>query len=149
MLLPSFRFSVHFFVHGVLPNSVDIRFQKVSGLSTTVETKTQREGGQNLFSQKLPTGISHGNLTLTRGMVVGSSLNLEINTALSLFRFTPSNVLVSMLDEKAEPVPGAAWLFLKAFPSKWSTSDLDATSTTGLAIDTLELAYGRMQAMRF
>ena len=41
----------------------------------------------------------------------------------------------------------AAWLFMKAFPVKWSTSDLDA-GQAGLVIDTLELAYGRMQLLR-
>jgi len=32
----------------------------------------------------------------------------------------------------------AAWLFMKAWPVKWSTSDLDAT--TPAVIDTMELA---------
>ena len=44
-------------------------------------------------------------------------------------------------------LPMAAWLFMKAWPVKWSTSDLDA-STPGLVIDTMELAYGRMQVLR-
>ena len=138
------RFSVLFLAGGVVPNPLDIRFQKVSGLSATVDTMTVEEGGQNLYKQKLPTGISYNNLTLERGMVVGSPLNLEFNAAMSLFKFATSNVLVTLLGESKLPL--AAWLFLKAYPVKWSTSDLSAEPA--LVIDTMELAYTRMQVMR-
>ncbi len=139
------RFSVLFLAGGVLPNPIDLRFAKVSGLGVTVETTTVTEGGQNLYTQQLPQRISHGNLTLERGMVVGSPLNLEFNAAFSAFRFATSNVLVSLLAE--DRLPLAAWLFMKAWPVRWSTSDLDA-GQPALVIDTMELAYGRMQVLR-
>ena len=139
------RFAVLFMVGGVLPNPLDLRFSKVSGLSMTVDTESLAEGGQNLYTQQLPKGVSHGNLVLERGMVVGSPLNLEFNASLSTFKFATSNVLVTLLSEDGLPL--AAWLLMKAFPVKWSTSDLDAT-TPGLVIDTLELAYARMQVLR-
>jgi phage tail-like protein len=139
------RFAVLFLAGGVLPNPLDIRFQKVSGLSATVETEPLKEGGQNLYTQKVPTGVSYGNLTLERGFVVGSPLNLEFNAAMSLFKFATSNVLVSLLGE--DKLPRAAWLFMKAWPVKWSTSDLNA-SDAALLIDTMELAYTRMQILR-
>ena len=138
------RFSVLFLAGGVVPNPLDIRFQRVSGLSAEVETETVSEGGQNLYTQKLPRGIKYNNLVLERGMVVGSPLNLEFNAAMSLFKFATSNVLVTLLGEDRQPL--AAWLFLKAYPVKWSTSDLSAEPA--LVIDTLELAYTRMQALR-
>lgn len=138
------RFGVFFFAGGVIPNPIDIRFQKVSGLSAEIETETVDEGGQNRYTQKLPTGVKFGNLVLERGMVVGSPLNLEFNAAMSLFRFASSNVLVTLLHESKAPL--AAWLFLNAYPVKWSTSDLNAEP--GLVIDTMELAYTRMQIMR-
>lgn len=140
-----FRFGVFFFSLGVTPNPIDIRFQRVKGLSAEVKTTPLSEGGQNLYTQKLPDRVEYGTLILERGMVVGSPLSLEFNTAMSLFKFAPSNVLVTLFDEAAIPV--TAWLFIKAFPVKWSTSDLDATTATVL-IDTLELAYSRMQIMR-
>ena len=58
------RFAVLFLAGGVVPNPLDIRFQRVSGLSMTVDTEPLREGGQNLYTQQLPTGVSHGNLVL-------------------------------------------------------------------------------------
>ncbi len=144
-LVLGFRFSVLFLAGGAVPNPLDIRFQKVSGLAAEVETDTLREGGQNLYAHRLPKGIKYDNLTLERGLVVGSPLNVEFNATLSLFKFAPSNVLVTLLSEKA--VPLAAWLFLKAYPVKWSTSPLDAKDPA-VAIDTMELAYTRMQMLR-
>jgi len=139
------RFAVLFMAGGVVPNPLDLRFSKVSGLSMTVETEAVAEGGQNLYTQQLPKSVSHGNLVLERGMVVGSPLNIEFNASLSSFKFVTSNVLVTLLSE--DSLPMAAWLFMKAWPVKWSTSDLDAT-TPGLVIDTMELAYARMQVLR-
>lgn len=144
-ILLGFRFGVVFFIAGVRPNPIDIRFQKVRGLSAEVKLTPQPQGGQNLYTQQLPTGIEHGNLILERGMMVGSPLNIEFNAALSLFAFLPSNVLVILFNENSIPV--ASWLFIKAYPVKWSVSDLDATDKTVL-IDTLELAYARMQILR-
>lgn len=138
------RFGVLFLAGGVLPNPLDIRFQKVSGLSVEVETEPVNEGGQNLYTQRLPKGIKYNNLVLERGMVIGSPLNLEFNATMSLFKFATSNVLVTLLAEDKSPL--AAWLFLKAYPVKWSTSDLAAEPA--LVIDTMELAYTRMQVLR-
>lgn len=141
----NFRFAVYFFAGGVLPNPIDIRFQRVSGLSARIEPEAVPEGGENLYIHRLPTRIQYQNLVLERGFVVGSLLNLEFNTAMSLFRFAPSNVMVTLLDEDGGPL--AAWLFLKAYPVAWSTAEL-TVSKEEVLIDTLELAYTRMQAMR-
>ncbi len=144
--LLGFRFAVFFLAAGVVPNPIDIRFQRVRGLSATVETSPRKEGGQNLYTQKLPRAIDYGNLVLERGMVVGSPLQLELQAAFSQFQFMPSNVVVILFGDQGEPK--AAWLFLRAYPVKWSTSDLDAEDKK-VVIDTLELAYSRMQPLRF
>src|SRR5271165_4984023 len=140
-----FRFGVLFIVGGVIPNPLDIRFQKVSGLSAEVTTTTVEEGGQNLYIHRLPKRVSYNNLVLERGMVVGSPLNIEFNAAMSLFKFTPSSVLVFLMD--ADKVPVAGWTFFNAYPVSWATSDLDAQQKA-VVIDTLELAYNRMQIVR-
>jgi phage tail-like protein len=140
-----FRFGVLFFAGGVIPNPLDILFQKVSGLNATVNTSTVEEGGQNLYSHRLPGRIQYDNLVLERGLVVGSPLVIEFNVAMSLFKFSPSNVLVTLLDDAAIPISG--WLFMNAYPVKWRVSDLDATANT-VVIETLELAYQRMQVIR-
>lgn len=139
------RFGVFFLMGGVLPNPLDIRFQRVSGLTARVETTTVQEGGQNLYSHRLPKKINYENLVLERGFVVGSLLNIEFNVAMSAFKFAPSNVIVTLFSEQA--IPLAAWMFLKAYPVRWSTADLNAGEDK-ILIDTLELAYTRMQVMR-
>ena len=144
-LILGFRFGVFFFAGGVIPNPLDIRFQKVSGLSAEVKTTPLAEGGQNLYTHRLPDRIDYGNLILERGMVVGSPLNIEFNVAMSLFKFAASNVMVTLFAEDKTPL--AAWLFMKAYPVKWSTSDLNAAEKE-VVIDTMELAYTRMQLMR-
>ena len=140
-----FRFGVSFLVGGLVPNTIDTRFQKVQGIAAEVTTTTIEEGGQNLFTHRVPQRVSYGNLVLERGFVVGSPLNIEFNVAMSQFAFLPSNVIVYLLNQQANPI--AAWMFIKAYPVKWTSSDLDATEES-LVIDTLELAYERMQTLR-
>ncbi len=140
-----YRFAVVFFVGGVVPNPIDTMFQKVSGLGSTVDTITVEEGGQNLYTQRLPKKIQHDNLVLERGLVVGSPLVIELNIAMTLFKFAPSNVLVSLLDGSAVPI--ASWMFLNAYPVKWSVSDLDADQNS-VMIETMELTYQNMIIMR-
>lgn len=140
-----FHFLVSFLIGGVLPNPLDIRFQKVSGISSEIETTDIREGGENVFRHRLPNHVTYNNLVLERGFVVGSPLNIEFNVAMSTMEFAPSNVLVILLNEDSIPIAG--WLFQRAYPVKWSTSDLDANNN-GVVIDTMELAYARFQSLR-
>lgn len=146
MTLPlSSRFAVVIFALGVVPNPIDLRFQRVSGLSASISTVSVREGGQQLYTHRLPDMVSYENLVLERGFMVGSPLNIEFNIAFSQMKFAPSNVMVTLLNEDAQPIAG--WMFMQAFPVRWSTADLDA-SRDEVLIDTLELAYTRMQAIR-
>ncbi len=140
-----FHFQVTFLIGGIVPNLLDIRFQKVSGISSEVEIEELKEGGQNLFTHRLPNGIKYGNLVLERGMVIGSPLNVEFNVAMSTFTFFPSNVLVSLLDEGSVPISN--WVFVHAYPVKWSVSDLDANNNA-IVIDTMELAYEKFISIR-
>lgn len=143
----SYRFGVLFFVGGVkyYVNLIDTLFQKVSGITSTVNTMTIEEGGQNLYSQKVPQKIQHDNLVLERGIVTPSPLSIEFNIAMSRFAFRPSTVLVNLLDNTRIPI--ASWLFINAYPVKWSISDLDANQNT-VVIETMELAYQRVQSIR-
>jgi phage tail-like protein len=143
--IAGFRFGVFFFAGGVIPNPLDIRFQSVGGLNASISMVTHREGGELLYQHRLPDIIGYDNLVLKRGVTVGSLLTIEFNAAMTLFRFAPSNVLVTALSEDMIPVAG--WMFIRAYPVRWLTSDLDATAT-GVMIETMELAYARMQVVR-
>lgn len=138
------RFAVVFFMRGWAPNPIDIRFESVSGLSSEVSLETIAEGGQNLYSHRLPTRVQYGNLVLRRGRVMASWLSVQFNATMSLFRFKPDNVLVMQLDQEGNPVSN--WLFFNAYPVRWSTADLDASKQEVL-VDTMELAYQRFQTL--
>lgn len=141
----AFRFSVFFFSAGVVPNPVDILFQKVSGLGMTVETRDQVEGGQQVLTRTLPIRVKHDKVVLERGLMAGSPLSLEVDHCLSTFKFRPSNVLVTLFD--ARRIPMAAWLLRKAIPVRWHLSDLDANQNQAL-IETLELACQQIEGVR-
>lgn len=143
-LLLSFRFSVSFLAWGGRNHTVDTRFQSVAGLGGQVTTSPVREGGQNLFTHRLPEKVEYQNLTLTRGRVLRSTLSQRFDEALSRFSFNTTDVLVSLLGEDRAPI--AAWMFYRAYPVKWSTADLSATSPA-ILIDTMELTYTRMQPL--
>lgn len=133
-----YRFTVVFLSLGVVPQLLDMKFQKVSGLSRDIDTSTVREGGENHYTHRLPDKVNNGNLVLQRGMTALSPVNIEFNLYMSYLEFFTGNVLVTINDSKSIPIAG--WLFLKAYPVKWSVSDLDAEQDE-LVIDTFELAY--------
>src|SRR3954452_10766995 len=63
----NFHFSVEF---STLPSeSIDVRFQSVTGLDSTLDTETIKEGGENRFEHVLPVRRKYGPLTLKRGLL--------------------------------------------------------------------------------
>ena len=141
----SHRFGVFFFIAGVIPNPLDIRFQRVSGLSTRVETEPMNNGGKNLITKRLPKRLAYDNLVLERGFVVGSPLNLQLNDVMNEFKFFRSDVLVTLFNEDAVPI--SACMFKEAFPVRWATADLNAQEDR-ILIDSLELSFTRMLTVR-
>jgi len=140
-----FRFSVVFLHFGAVPNPIDFIFQKVSGICSTIATHTINEGGQNLYSHRIPERIEYENLVLERGLMVLSPLALEFEAAMTLFKFNPCNVLVILHDNKGIPV--SAWFFFSAYPVKWEVSEFNADETE-VVIERMELAYQNMLPIR-
>jgi phage tail-like protein len=138
------RFGVFFFARGVIPNPLDIRFQEVSGLQASINTRDDPTAASSLIQKKIPSGISYVDLELKRGMVLGSPLRQQVQTAFNDFAFTRSDVLLTIYTETA--VPTSAFLFSEAFPISWQLSTLDAKSEEFL-IETLKLTYTRMRLL--
>ncbi|WPV01745.1 phage tail protein [Mucilaginibacter sp. cycad4] len=141
-LILSYRFGVFFFEGGVQPNMVDIRFQKVSGLRADMTMGSITEGGENLYTHRIPKRADYGNLILERGIVIKSSVQTSFNDVFTFFKFSPASVLVTVYNDQNKPATG--WLFHKAFPVKWSFGDLDANASS-VIIETMELAYTMFQ----
>ena len=121
-------------------NPLDFRFNKVSGLSSTVQTDVIAEGGFNNEVMHIPSRVSHDNLVLKRGFVnSGSSLtSKEFSLAMNQFISIPGEVLVTLNDPNGEPLE--AWLFRNAIPVKWENSDLDSDEN-GIFMERMEFAY--------
>src|SRR6266702_5000769 len=133
----SHRFLVTFFLNRV-PSPMDMRFQRVSGLGRECHVSDNQQGGSNLQSLYLPERVSHGTLTLERGVMDVSRLSLAVHDVLGEFKFRYMDVVIILLDYLSIPV--CSWTVNDAMPVRWQTGDLDANSNSVL-INTIELAY--------
>jgi phage tail-like protein len=130
-----FSFWVSFEISG---ESVDMAFQDVAGIGMELQTEDIIEGGENRFTQKLPTRANYTPLVLKRGMAVQSKLTNWVRDAIENFDIKPTNVIVALMNEKREPL--MAYRFMNAYPVKWSVSNFNA-ETSSIVIESLELYY--------
>lgn len=126
--------------------ALDNAFQEASGLSVEGELEEIREGGQNLYRHRLPTVSQHTNLVLKRGFVSSSSALATWCEAALAADFSkpivPRAMQLNLLNSDGQPL--ASWLFLDAWPVKWSMSDFKSQENA-LAIETLEFAFSTFQ----
>jgi phage tail-like protein len=116
----------------------DVRFQEVSGLNAGIETEAYQEGGENRFMHRHPKPVNYPNLTLKRGVLVGSTLISWFKDAIDGFKFKPTTVRVILLNNEHQPLE--AWSFANAFPVKWNIDPFNAQDAKVLA-ETIELSY--------
>jgi phage tail-like protein len=135
---PGFHFRVIFGSDS--RDSIDTRFQSVSGLSMEFETETRKEGGELRYEHVLPVRARYSPLILKRGLVVNNSALLKswcVN-AFNNFIIEPKDLTVHLLNGDHDPI--MSWRIVHAWPKKWSLSELHAEQNT-LAIETFELQY--------
>lgn len=130
-----FHFNVQFQFTG---SPVNIGFQDVSGISVDLETESVTEGGENRFTYKLPVRATYPNLVLKRGYVVNEQLAKWCSNAIENMEIEPISIVVSLLNEKHEPL--RSYAFINSYPLKWSISNFNA-ETSSLVIETIELNY--------
>ena len=135
-----FHFRVEF--EGITSTD-DIRFQSLSGINMSVpNSETYQEGGENRFTHRLPQRASFDNLSLKRGMLIGSELIAWFRDALESFKFKPKLITVTLMN--ASHMPLEQWVFYKAWPTKWSTDGFDAEKGA-IVIETVEFSYQYME----
>lgn len=130
-----FHFSVSFEISS-LP--ADSRFQEVTGLEVDMELESFTEGGQNRFVWQLPKRARYQDITLKRGMLMGSDVVTWCRNAFENFIFEPCNVLITLLNERHEPMQ--AWSVVNAIPKKWSVSGFNAEENT-IVVESFTLSY--------
>jgi phage tail-like protein len=134
--LPGFHFLVAFQLFPETPN--DFRFQEVSGLDVEVEMESFAEGGQNRFVWQAPKRARYSDLTLKRGVLVGSGITFWCRNAIENFVFDPVNITIALLNEMHAPIH--TWYVVNAIPKKWAVSGFNSQESS-LMVDSLTLTY--------
>jgi phage tail-like protein len=120
----------------------DASFSEISGLESSVSTEDVREGGQNQFVHRLPTGSTQKNIVMKRGVVFQSSRMANWATAtIGSTLATPivTKTLVVMLlgpDHK----PKFAWNIRRAWPVRWDWGALNSTRNDVL-VESMEFSH--------
>jgi phage tail-like protein len=131
-----FSFTAVFEIFPQLP--VDIAFQEISGLSVEMGMEPYTEGGQNRFIHQLPLRSQYTDITFKRAMSTASGILVWCRDAFENFKFQPTNVLISLLNEDA--VPLFSWYVINAIPKKLEVSAFNAERSE-IVIETLVLSY--------
>jgi len=129
----AFHFSVSFGV-----SAGETQFREVTGIESSLETITFKEGGENRFHHTLPVRAKYPNLVLKRGMLRDSAVAAWCRDAIENLNIKPSTVLVALLNENHEPL--ATFSFINAWPVKWNISGLDAEKNA-ILVESMELSY--------
>jgi phage tail-like protein len=131
-----FHFLVAFELFPQTPQ--DFRFQEVSGLDVEMEMEAVKEGGQNRFTHQLPIRARYSDITLKRGLFIGSGITLWCKNAIEDFLFVPTNVLISLLSP--EHLPLQSWYVINAVPKKIQVSNFNAQENS-VVVESLVLSY--------
>jgi phage tail-like protein len=125
-----FRFRVEFdqVLHG--------GFSRVKGLVRETKFESRREGGLNDFEHKLATQTAYGNLILERGLADEYLWSWHESVIEGIIE--RKTITVALHNEADEEV--WRWLIERAFPVKWSGTDLDAAATQ-VVVESVELVH--------
>jgi len=115
----------------------EANFQSVEGLNADIPVQEYQEGGENTFTHRFPNRIAYSDLTLKRGMVIGSALIQWFKDA-QLFIFAPRDLTVTLLNSEHQPLE--QWEFRNAWPKGWHVENFDAMSGK-VAVENIILAY--------
>ncbi len=120
------------------PGVPDIGFQEVTGLTSEIGIEEYREGGENRFAHRLPNPATYTNISLKRGMLLGSSLMRWYTDSVEGFKFSPHDMTIILLN--GNHIPLQAWNVIQALPIKWDVSGFNASDAQVL-VESVDLSY--------
>ena len=123
---------------------IDVRFQSVTGLDSTLETEPIKEGGENRYEHVVPTRRKYGPLILKRGLLTPEEKGLTawLKKAFDEEKVQPvETVSISLLNEEHKAL--ITWTINNVWPKSWKIGELNAERGEVL-IETLELNYNRL-----
>ncbi len=135
-------YPVNFYFSVSFDSSEGIDFQEVSGLTREQTIEEVAGGGENRFKYRLPSVSISKNLILKRAVILkGDALTKWCKDSIDGGLAKPiktKTVSVNLLNSEGQV--SMKWNFYKAYPVKYSFSDLKS-QTGEVLIDTIELAY--------
>jgi phage tail-like protein len=129
--LTDFRFHVE--VDGLLFAG----FTEVSGLSVEIETEPYNEGGVNNFVHLLPKTVKFQNIVLKQGILYSDQMWRWVRSVMD-GKIIQRDGRILLLG--ANRLPAWYWEFTKAYPVKWTGSDLNAKGND-VFVETMELSH--------
>lgn len=138
----NFHFSVNFTLKG--NKAVDIKFQSVTGLDSSIDVETIKEGGENRFEHVVPVRHKYGPLVLKRGLIAPgeSAITDWLKRAFDDQQYEPlETVIINLLDEQHQSL--MHWKINNVWPRSWKLSELNA-GRAEILIETLELNFNRL-----
>ncbi|HEX4851383.1 MAG TPA: phage tail protein, partial [Puia sp.] len=108
-------------------DGVDVRFQSVTGLDSTLETETVKEGGENRFEHVIPVRRKYGPLTLKRGLLMpeDSKLTDWLKQAFDEEKVVPIDIVnITLLGDDHQAL--MHWTINNVWPRSWKVGELNA-----------------------
>jgi phage tail-like protein len=138
----NFHFSVEFSVGS---KDIDVRFQSVSGLDSTIDTESVREGGENRFEHVIPVRRKYGPLILKRGLLkpADSALTRWLQDAFEHEIIKPLETVTIKLLNENHSTSLIYWTISNVWPRSWKIGELNAEDGKVL-VETLELNFNRL-----
>ena len=120
-------------------------FEKISGLTTQMETMEYREGGVNDFVHRLPGQFTHQTIIMENGLTdekVMFDWVEKVRTGVTPTEDARSNVQINVRQSHRHEDPGWGFEVFDAYPIQWDGPDLRAREKEGEpAMQTVELAH--------
>lgn len=121
-------------------------FKDCSGLDTSTQAQTYREGTDPTLAQrKLPGLLSFSNITLSRGITSNHEL-WDWRNSVASGDLQRRSISIILRDDKGNEQ--IRWNVINAWPTKWSGPSFDATSDA-VVIESLEIAHEGIQVQKW
>jgi len=115
-------------------------FTEASGLEAELEIFEYQEGGNNLFTHKLPGRVKYPNVTLKRGVTASNDLWIWFEMG-TFGKINRRNISIVLYDQDGSEV--RRWNLINAYPIKWTGPSFDA-SAKAVSIETVVFAHEGM-----
>lgn len=127
----NFRFYIE------LDNMMSAGFSEVSGIESKIEIQTYKEGGVNDRVYSYPTGTTHSEIVLKRGLTYSMDFWYWYDKA-TRGKIERKSGAIVLVDENLEEQ--VRWSFYNAYPVYWKGPQLNA-NMSDIAVEEVHLVH--------